>query len=591
MIHNAKKNKQNLVEPYSDEDLVITPDMQSKVDELIKFFDDYGINYDNFDPEMLAKIDNKKAYPNYDQYQNVPGQHDTQKWLDAVKTVYYKERNGSIRSNAIRQVTSGWNLMETHDFLNWLKFYEEGAHLKYKVAQNWYENGTPGYFLHIKQDAPKQAPPPISGRDIDNARDDAADEMTTAEKKHIIEKQRQKIIGRLDSAEKLLRTPEGQLFAGKELESLMETIYSLKKKIQLVNKISSSTRLYEDMIIREANVLSRKGFVKGSSLLYSVAEDKPLSPPPPAPPGLPSGAPGGLPSMGPGMPQNPPESAPNDAPPAGIAKFLDNLDTGNLTTKEDKHDAEDELEVEDSVLEVQEADDTLLVTEAQEIPDAPPAPKVPAPAEPPATEEPLEVKENELVDKPDANKPSATARDFDNMIDAAFANLSVNDVVSKLEDLSKIFKTREIPRQLAIVDMMLDSLGLAAFFPSLSEATNKALESNNYISIRVDEILSKLRGTMATKDIDLKGTNNPDRPEIAGLKNKLKEDVDKEKARKDMRKQQQNAELDATQKESPNVEIDEDLGGETPPVAAATPPAPPKAPPKAPPPPPPPPAV
>src|SRR5208282_6852066 len=91
-------------------------------------------------------------------------------------------------------------------------------------------------------------------------------------KKRIIEKQRQKIIGRLDSAEKLLRSPEGQDFAGTELENLMEAIYSLKKKVQLVNKLSTSTRLYEDMIVREANVLSRRGFVKAANMLYSVAQ-------------------------------------------------------------------------------------------------------------------------------------------------------------------------------------------------------------------------------------------------------------------------------------------------------------------------------
>ena len=92
------------------------------------------------------------------------------------------------------------------------------------------------------------------------------------EKRNTIEKQRAKIIGRLDSAEKLLRSPEGQQFAGHELEQLMEAIYTLKKKVQLVNKLSISTRLYEDMIVREANVLGRKGFTKAANMLYSVAQ-------------------------------------------------------------------------------------------------------------------------------------------------------------------------------------------------------------------------------------------------------------------------------------------------------------------------------
>ena len=122
--------------------------------------------------------------------------------------------------------------------------------------------------------------------------------------------------------------------------------------------------------------------------------------------------------------------------------------------------------------------------------------------------------------------------------------------------------------------MMLDSLGLAAFFPSLSEATNKALDSNNYISTRVEDILSKLRGSIKTNDIDLRG-NTPEKPEVAAIKNKLQTDSDKEKVRKEQRKNQENAELDSEPKESPEVDIKEDLGA--PPAVPA--PVPPKVPP------------
>lgn len=544
-------------------------DIKAKIEKLMSFFDEYGINYDKFKPGNFPKVDfGKKAYPNFDQYMYVPGPHNVQKWLQAVKDVYYREKNGLDRQQAIRQSTSGWKLTEVYDFLNWLRFYEEGAHMKYKMAQVWYENGSPGYFLHVKQDPPVKPEPTVTGRDIDFARDSAADEMPVSEKKKIIEKQRHKIIGRLDSAEKLLRTPEGQLFAGKELESLMETIYALKKKIQLVNKISASTRLYEDMIVREANILNKKGFVKAAEHLYALAQDagSPAkkqnvpAPTPPAPPAQGSGAAGGLPSVGPGMPQTPPDSAPS-SPETGISKFLENLDTGNITTTEDKDESksDDHLEVDDSI-EVNDVDDELLVTEAQAAGDpvAPPAPKVSPPVKAPATEDPLEVKENELGDPAGANKPNPEAKNFDNIIDAAFANLTVDDVVAKLEDLAKIFKVREIPRQLSIVDMMLDSLGLASFFPSLSEATNKALESNNYISTRVEDILSKLRGSIESKDIDLRG-NEEENPAVAGIKNKLQQDADKEKTRKQMRKDQENSELDNQTKETPEVEIEEDL--------------------------------
>lgn len=528
------------------------------------------------------------AYPNNDQYMHIPGQHNTNKWLQAVRDIYYKEKNGLDRVNAVRQATSGWNTMETFDFLNWFKFYEEGSHLKYKMANLWYENGTPGYFLHVKPDPVKQPEPQTNGRDIDFARESAANEMSSSEKKQIIEKQRAKIIGRLDSAEKLLRSQEGQLFAGKELETLMEAIYTLKKKVQLVNKISTATKLYEDMIVREANVLNRKGFTKAANVLYSVAEDAALTPAATPLPTGGAGAPGGLPSMGPGMPQTPPESAPNNPPsveedtaiPPGIKEFLERIESANVTD-DDELEVIDESNAEDEELVVKEAQaippiDVPMTTSpapapqnprkpftpAEDISAKPSKPDAPSPPLPEPKDEPLEVSEEDIP-APGApvTEPSPNSN-FDAKLDELMANVTVADVVAELESLSKIFKTREIPRRLSRADMMLDSLGLAPFFPSLSEAQNKSLEANNYIATRVDDILAKLRGSLSAKEIDLQGTSPAENPELTGIKNKLKSDDDKEKARKQMRKDQESAELSSKQnptKETPEVEIAEDL--------------------------------
>lgn len=569
-----------LLRPYSDEELQLTPELEEKIKKLIEYFDSSGIDYGKVYDKFLPK----NAYPNNESYFHIPGQRDTKKWLEAVRTIFSREKNGESRPNAIRATTSGWNVLETYDFLNWLKFYEEGAHLKYKFAQLWYENGAPGYFLHVKKDPEPTPEPEVNGKDIDFAREEAADSLSSSEKRRIIEKQRNKLVGRLDSAEKLLRTTDGQLFAGKEYETLIESIYQLKKKIHMVNKVSTSTRIYEDMIVREGNVLARQGFKKAANLLYSLADDPNAIPEaaPPAPPAESSGAPGGLPSMGPGAPQTPIDNTPKDeeatAPP-GIAKFLDNLETGKVT-KKDEHGAEDELEVFDS-LDVEDSEEDLVV-EAQAAPPAeapepltPPAlepdaakPAKPVPAKTPSDKAvDLEVTEDDLKPKPSAETPAAS--DFDSKVNTLLAGLSVNDVISKLEELSKIFKTREIPRQLSIVDMMLDSMGLASYFPGLSEAQNKALESNNYISTRVEDILSKLRGSVATKDIDLKGAGTPDNPEVAGIKGKLQQDEDKEKARKQMRKEQENLDMENNTKETPEVEIEEDLAPKAPPAPPA----------------------
>lgn len=608
--------------PLSDEELTAR-NVKEKIEALINFFDLHGIDYGKFNKGNFSFIDDKKAYPNYDQYMYIPGKRDTDKWLAAVKIIYNKKKNGMSHGDAIRQATNGWNKMETFDFLNWLKFYEEGAHMKYKFAQVWYENGQPGYFLHIKPDAVEPTKPLVDNNAVNDAREEADH---TENKKQVIEKQRQKIIGRLDSAEKLLRSQEGQMFAGKELENLMEAIYSLKKKVQLVNKISASIRLYEDMIVREANVLSRNGFVKAANMLYAVAQTPSASAegakgkdsggaiPSPSPPDDPSGAghpgaPGGLPATIPGVPnvntpvgqdQNKDQptasalSAPTEAPgtvattpplvpqeapqPPGITAFIENMNNGKFT--DDLSESNDDLEIHDH-LDVEDSEAQLMVSEAQMFPpidvpmtdDPPPARSAPMsapivnppsiikspdlPLAPPVADEPLEVTEDDI---PSTNKDMTTPDPaiFDKKVDEMFADLTISDIVSKLEDLAKIFKVREIPRQLAIVDMMLDSLGLASYFPSLSEAQNKALDSNNYISTRVEDILSKLRGAMVTKEIDLT-SGSEDKPEIAGIKGKLEQDSVKEKQRKQMRKDQESAELDNEKKETPKVELAEDL--------------------------------
>lgn len=608
----SKEQLEMATRPYSDEELVLTPEMEQKMQKLMEFFDLHGIDYSKFKPEFLSFITNKRAYPNYDQYQYTPPQHDMKKWLMAVKNVHYKQKAGLPFKEAIKLSVQGWNKMEVYDFLNWLRFHEEGAHMKYKFAQVWYENGQPGYFLHVKPD-PAPEPEPVSdGQAVNDAREEAARQE---EKRSIIEKQRQKIIGRLDSAEKLLRSPEGQQFAGNELEQLMEAIYTLKKKVQLVNKLSVSTRLYEDMIVREGNVLKRDGFVKAAEVLYSLAQSPAQAgesaqgtpggatptdtPPPPDPSGAgQSGTMSGLPATAPGTPnaQTPVDGEQNkDQPsvsalppekpqPLGIKNFIERMNEGNIP---DVTEAEDDLEVSDS-------EEELMVTEAQVAPpvgpavppaaledvpmtDTPPPDRNPPAFIPPAAEkpekpakpgapdeEPLEVTEDDLP-KEDAPPTSG----FDARMDELLKSVTIEDVVSELEEISKEYKTREQPRRLSYVDMMLDSLGLASMFPSLSEAQNKALEATNYISTRVDDILAKLRGAIASQEKP--AAPAAERPEVAGIKSKLQSDQDKEAKRKQMRKEQEAAELEGgAGKETPAVEMGE-LGAPAAPAPAAPP--------------------
>ena len=546
----------------------------------------------------------KRSYPNDDSI-NMLSVRDTQKWLDTIKSIYNKTHNGEDRMKAIKETTKDWSPMEVYDFLNWLKFYEEGTHMKYKVAQ-WYENGNPGYFLPIKPDAPAPKQEYVSGNDIASAKEEIESGLSQKERKDLIERQRHKIIGRLDSTEKLLRSNEGQLFAGKEYESLIEAIYSLKKKVHLINKLTLSSKIYDDILIREGNVLSRNGFVKAAQVLYKLADDQSAVVPAPVaeepltateapeeaattPPATPVPAPteGGIVGdIGSGMdiPGNTPTLGPNDGPgsgpndlPKGILKFLENLDVGSVSSKEDMLEVSDQDINEanfDDVLEVEDRDG-VLISEAQEVPPAP----VVEPAETVVEDAPLEVSEEDATtDGPKIPKnPSVSTLDlesnkaakYDEIIDMAFKNLTIDDIIAKAEDLAKIFSTREVPRQLFILDLMMDRLGLASYFPSLSEAINKGIDSNNYISSRIDDILSKLRGNVKTNDIDLRngGGSASDSPELQAIKQNLKDTDEKEKAKKELRKKQENEAFDL-EKETPEIDVENDLAAE--PVAPVT---------------------
>jgi hypothetical protein len=191
----------------------------------------------------------------------------------------------------------------------------------------------------------------------------------------------------------------------------------------------------------------------------------------------------------------------------------------------------------------------MLVVEAQEIP-APPtevqeAPPAQAEPQPPGPKNDPEVK---------------SAKDFDKIIDSVFQQLTIADVVARLADLTKVFRVREIPRQLAIIDMMLDRLGLASFFPTLGECVQKSHESNNYVSSRLESILSRLQGSLSSKSLDLHGDSpTPISPEVEAAKTNLQREQDAEKERKRMRKEQANEELEQGGKPKPNIEVAEDL--------------------------------
>ena len=282
VFSKEKFNKEELLERLKEEihQYVLDNVPKNKQDEYLKhMLRDLNQMKDSDLFEEPENLKTKKAYPNSEYYIDGPGEHNTSKWLHAVKSIYAKEKEGLSKSRALQQVTSGWKETDQLDFKNWLRFYEGNNHLKYKFAEKVVYDGGPGYYLSFNSE-PAIEEKIVTGNDINSIKEEVNAGLTEKEKKQLIEKQRKKIIGRLDSVEKLLRSDDGHLFADKELENLMETIYNLKKKVNLLNKKSTSTKLYQDMIIREANILVKKGFSDAADLLYALAED-PKSPPPP----------------------------------------------------------------------------------------------------------------------------------------------------------------------------------------------------------------------------------------------------------------------------------------------------------------------
>lgn len=510
------------------------------------------------------------SYPNFSENMPASPIYDIGKWMGTMKDIYIKEHLGANRADSIEQSTKNFDQNEKREFLNWLKYYESGDQVKYKRAQ-YYVNEDINYFLPNPK-APV-VPSPIRNMN-DNMQQEAAkaaqieaqkqNEISKEEKRRLIEDHRRKILGRLNSAEKLLSSQQGQAFAGPEFEKLLSAIYELKKQIQTVNKMSLSAQTIVDLIVRQAYVLKRQGFGSASEFMVKFAQQTPGD----FSMNLGDTPAGGSQPQGEGSLGNPPPDLLQ--PPGGpeginskditnqsaVGKFIENLEDFGLTPEveeeediqgEDKNVAKDEVDLgDDDVLLDQEIvpDAKELVVHAQAVGDVPqaPAPKAPAPKMP---------KENlEVESPPEGNSTGITPEearsnieepqvknDFDALIDSAFANLTIADVVRKLEDINKIFRNREIGRQLAIVDVMLDHLGLAPYFPTLAEATNKQLEANQYVLTRIEDILSKLRGTMETSKIDLKNENQKLSPEAEAAKNSLQQEDQKEQQRKQVKKQ------------------------------------------------------
>ncbi|TXG77353.1 hypothetical protein E6Q11_02940 [Candidatus Dojkabacteria bacterium] len=528
----------------------------------------------------------KKAYPHNDHGVFVNSPHNIGHWMKSMQEVYARSPMVGW-SNAFEAVTSGWDDMEKRDFKNWMSFYQEGGHQKYKTAQfkpiSYVENG--GSFVpvdHLKASLPVKTPDMssfIATQDVNAAQEKDA-------QKALVERKIQSLIGRLNSAEKIATNPQVQLALKKCLQMSVDEwvslLQKLKREIQLAPMRFTVASLVDDIVYKNANQAYAAGYKNAASMLIKLAQvtpAAPATPPAPAAPSTPApSTPGGVTPMTPGdtpMGGQPLAPGANPAPngdmvgtpddKGAITEFLKNLNFTDVADIEDgdEEDSEgDEAEITVTAQAAPGAEDLPLAPNPAPSPDPKPRPAPAAPATPAATPD-IEVTDTQTDPQTGLQELEVSEDEVSlppgDPFDQALSSVEVKDIIVRLEGIASMFKNRQIARQLSIIDLMMDKIGIAPFFPTLAEAMRSALESNQYCQSRVEEILAKLRGTIATPmsqhlEGEVSGQNALQEDQV---KSQLAQQEEAERVRKERRKMlQEKEEAEAlTPQPSPGQEL------------------------------------
>jgi len=528
----------------------------------------------------------KIAYPQgFDSY-NADSPHDINKWKKAAYAIGFHINQGQNENSAIQLVTKNWEKMEQNDFKSWIRFYQEGADKKYnqhKTAQNRFMELGQGAFLPIKNLQPGFT----AQRDFNNS-DDLIHQFEMNQKQNQEDesmKQIRALIGRLNSAERLATTSGIEKALGNKYEPWLRALYDLKREIQVSMLKSKRASLVPDMVIRKANQLLAAGHAEPARLMMKIAQ---VSPPPVTPElldeNLPESESGDAP-----MPEFVPDSEIMDEPLIGeelpeeesddawVEEFLNGLagktETYEDTENQDQNDSDDFITVsEDEIIGLktyaQLSEQTPLAAKpfSQNVPTSeskqnrPPQSSAPnnqqiltnldaKPSQTPGNNNPQNqiVTLNKPVNAPATQAPQNTDTPANQGLDAALKSITVKDIVDRLEKLQTVFQTREISNQLSLSDAGLSALGLSSYFPEIGEATAKSLDANQYCLTRIEDVLSKLRGSDITHEqsFDLEGKEKTQAKENgAALVSKLNAEKNKEDERKKAKEIAQNAKED-----------------------------------------------
>jgi hypothetical protein len=525
----------------------------------------------------------KTAYPTGQSNIRAQNPRNTKKWMKTMRELYFMVHHEIGYTDALDHLTAEWDVMEKNDFTNWMKFYEEGAHDKYKIAQDDDEaylqmgGGDSNLVTSIPWNALrgklKGAPPGMPNmnryEDPKKAKEDdeekEAAELAEQERLEARDKKVKSIGGRLRSALKLLSDADVQSELDGKLEisiaDFVKMIQELQRYILLIPLKNKKSSIVEDLIIQRGNRLIAQGCPKAGELIQKFAQPAPPPveelgniPMPPDEGGEEATAPapakgedaevssapeGGDPFAGDEDPFGGGEDFEDESDSAWVQDFKNNLNN----VKDDSSKSDDDFGL---------IDDLAFITV-----DAQAMPPMETPAEPmavPEEEAAIEVEEEpdlEVEEEPDLEMTDPMEDpDPDAEMGVSEKNVSdldtvtISDVVDRLERVSNILKNREIPRELAWIDFMLDKLGLASYFPGLAEATKSALESNQYMSTRVEDILSRLRGSIEP-DAPLElTTTEPEESAMEDTLQQVRQNLDVGDQKERDRKEQRNKALD-----------------------------------------------
>jgi len=494
------------------ERLKVIPEMEKYLREYCGVLDKSGISSENqFEQYLNSGAIDKKAYPQG--IRELTHQtYNVSKWTKALQDIYQSISTSEINyQEAFNKITYGWDEMEKIDFKNWVSYYQQGNQNKYKMAQYY-----PNSFKVDPNEALKAQIIPTE--------EPVAPQLSEEEKKKALVKRVQAIVARLQAAEKLATDPDIREILTRKLdinlEDWLNRLHQVKRMIQAAPLKNVYSTLLQDLIIKEANFLVKKGFPKAARELIFIAQDPNAVPPP---------------------------VSPEQPAPDPLEEFMKAMNFEDDSKAEDHVVLEDENDIVDpqpddmdNIKVLAQVAPPVQPTPNQTIPPVQPVPEQEVIEEETSISEPIagEVPDQE-VSEGDGSAQTEIHKKTDNLFDAALAEVTVDDAVARLEVLANLFRTREIPRQLSIVDLIFDKLNISAFFPSLAEASSKMLDSNQYALTRIEEILSKLRGAIKTPEhMELDLVGKPITPTLPNIQKELANQMELERQLKDKRKKE-----------------------------------------------------